>query len=207
MSVHTRLRLWLAVASPLLGVLASGIPASQAQASAGGVGACDQASLSQPFMRWSDFNHYKLAPGGDFEGLSTSWARSGGAAVVAGSEPWGVGGSLGSRSLALPPGARGQSPATCVNAAYPTLRFFARAQTPGSLLLVSVLYPTILGQVELAVGLVAPTSAWGPAPPMSTVTAILGLVQGATAPIVVRFTAVLGTSQIDDVYIDPHGLG
>ena len=65
-------------------------------------------------------------PGGDFEGSLAGWTLSGGAERVAGSEPYGATGSVGSYSLELPAGASAQSPFTCVNAAYPTFRFFAR---------------------------------------------------------------------------------
>ncbi len=203
MSVQTHPRPCRAVILFLLGALILGSSALPAQAA---VGACDQSPLTEPFAPWGDPNYYKLAPGGDFEG-STPWSLTGAAAVTAGSEPWAATGARGSWSLSLPPGSLGQSPQTCVNAAYTSLRFFARAMTPGAVLLVSVLYPTVLGQTALVVGAITPASDWNPTLPMPTVTGILGLVAGGATPIVLRFTAVIGTTQIDDVYIDPHGLG
>jgi len=207
MSVHIRARLPRAIILLLLGVLTAGRAASEAQAATATGGVCDQSPLSQPFAAWGDSSFYKLAPGGDFEGSLTAWSLSGGAVVVGGGESSSATGTNGSHSLSLPAGSSGQSPGTCVNAAYPSLRLFARADTPGSVVLVSVLYPSVLGQTELVVGAIAPSSNWSPTLPMSTDTAILGLVAGDTAPIVLRFTAIRGTTQIDDVYIDPHGMG
>lgn len=60
-----------------------------------------------------------------------------GAAQVSGGEPWNVSGSAYS-SLSQSAGGVATSPQTCVNAAYPTFRFFAVAGTPGSSAAVSV---------------------------------------------------------------------
>ena len=84
--------------------------------------ACNPSALSQPFARWSDFSDYELAPGGDFE--NSTWTLTGGAKLVAGSEPYAATGTLGSSSLSLPIGSSAQSPPTCVDAAYPSIRFF-----------------------------------------------------------------------------------
>jgi hypothetical protein len=40
--------------------------------------------------------------------------------------------------------------------------------------------------------------------PMLTVSVLTGLLHGGTAPMAIRFTALTGSSQIDDVYVDPH---
>jgi hypothetical protein len=165
-------------------------------------GTCDNAPLSQPFLAWGDAASYKLAPGGDFEGAS-SWSRSGAAAVVPGSESFGVTGKVGAASLRVAAGASAQSPATCVNSAYPKLRFFARSDTPGSALQVSVVYPTILGTTVVPVGVVAPGRSWAPSAAMPTLSAI-ALLAGGTAPVEIRFTAVTGSAQVDDVFVDPH---
>ena len=74
--------------------------------------ACSPSAQSRPFARWLDFARYELAPGGDFE--SATWTLTGGAKLVAGSEPYAVTGTLGSSSLSLPAGssARPASSAT-----------------------------------------------------------------------------------------------
>ena len=98
------------------------LPLSAAQADVANLSRCNGSTLSQPFAPWSDPSWYELAPGGDFE--SPAWTLTGGAELTAGSEPYAATGTLGSSSLSLPAGASAQSPTTCVDAAYPTVRFF-----------------------------------------------------------------------------------
>jgi hypothetical protein len=167
-------------------------------------GACNEAALSQPFQRWHDSSSYELIPGGDFEGSLAAWSLSGGARQVAGSEPYGATGSVGSDSLELPSGASAQSPFTCVDAAYPTFRFFTRNDTLLSTVLVQVVYKTPLGELALPLGAVALSGSWQPTLPMLTGSVALGLLSGGTAQAALRFTAVAGPSQIDDVFVDPR---
>lgn len=167
-------------------------------------GACSDARLTQPFAQWGDQSTYELAPGGDFEGSLAGWTLSGGAARVAGSEPYGVTGAVGSDSLALPAGASAQSPYVCVNAGYPTFRFFARNTGLLSTVLVQVVYKTPLGTVALPLGTVALSAQWQPTLPMLTGSAVAGLITGGTAQAALRFTALTGSSRIDDVFVDPR---
>lgn len=171
--------------------------------------ACDSATLTQPFLPWGDSNAYKLVPGGDFEGSLAGWTLTGRAAKVAGSEPYGATGSVGKWSLNLPPGASAQSPYTCVDAAYPTFRFFGRNNGLLSTVAASVVYKEpILGPVAIPIGVFALSGSWQPSAPMLTASFVQGIVNGlltgTTPQVALRFTAVLGDSQIDDVYIDPH---
>ncbi|HEY5197559.1 MAG TPA: hypothetical protein VIJ51_11105 [Solirubrobacteraceae bacterium] len=203
LSVSRRLR-GVASSAAVCTLALGGFAASQAEASVINLGACDSSSLSQPFLAWGDSSSYKLAPGGDFEGPTTDWSLGGAAAVVAGSEPDGVTGSVGSSSLSLPAGSSAQSPTTCVDAAYPTFRFFARTDKPGSVLAVSAVYQTLLGPTAVPVGLVTLSGTWSPTLPMLTGSAVGGLLSNGTAPLALRFTELTGTSQIDDVFVDPH---
>ncbi|MEA2299423.1 MAG: hypothetical protein QOF77_2359 [Solirubrobacteraceae bacterium] len=206
MSMSIRRRLRGLAASVVLSAAALGaLSVSCAQAAVVSVGACDTAPLSQPFLHWADINTYKLAPGGDFEGTLSDWTLSGSAGAASGSEPAGVTGSVGSSSLRLGAGASAQSPVTCVNAAYPTFRFFARSDAPMSLLAVSVVYNTLLGQMTIPVGVVGLSHDWAPTLPMVTGSAVPGLLSDGTAPVALRFTELSGSSQIDDVFVDPHG--
>jgi hypothetical protein len=175
-----------------------------AQAALIDTGACNDAELSQPFARWGDQSSYELLPGADFEGSLTGWSLSGGAKRVAGSEPFGASGSVGAYSLQLPAGASVQSPSTCVTAAYPTFRFFARNNSLLSSVLVQVVYSTPLGTLTLPLGAVALSSAWEPTLPMLTGSLVTGLLSGGTAEVALRFTALTGSSQIDDVFVDPR---
>jgi hypothetical protein len=165
--------------------------------------ACNQNPLSQPFLAWHDENQYELAPGGNLEGSLTGWTLTGGATRVAGGEPYDVDGSAGAYSLSLPAGSTAQTPASCVDAAYPTFRFFGVNSTAG-VLLVQVVYQSLLGPVALPVGVVALSNHWQPTLTTLTASVALGLTSGGTAEMAIRFTALTGSSRIDDIYIDPR---
>jgi hypothetical protein len=113
---------------------------ASAQAALISTSACDNAALTQPFLPWGDSGRSKLVPGGDFERGQSGWTLSGGARTVSGGEPYRAAGSASTASLLLPAGASAQSPFTCVNAAYPTFRFFARNAGLLSNVLVQVVY-------------------------------------------------------------------
>jgi hypothetical protein len=195
---------WLCFATALTGLLISACFAGSAQAALISTGACNGAALSQPFQRWGDSSSYELVPGGSFEGSLEGWSLSGGAARVAGSEPDGATGSVGSDSLALPAGASAQSPFVCVNASYPTFRFFARNERLLATVLVQVVYKTPLGLVALPLGAVAASWEWEPTLPMLTGSLVGAALSGGTAEVALRFTALTGTSRIDDVFVDPR---
>jgi hypothetical protein len=167
-------------------------------------GACSKTALTQPFARWGDTSTYELVPGGDFEGSLAGWTLSGGAARVAGSEPYGATGSVGAYSLALAAGASAQSPYVCVNASYPTFRLFARNGGLLSTVLVQVVYKTLLGPVGLPLGTIALSGAWQPTLPMLTGSLVGALLSDGTAQAALRFTALTGSSRIDDVFVDPR---
>ena len=61
-------------------------------------GACDDASLSQPFAGYGDHADYKLIPGGAFDGSLAGWSVSNGADLVDGAD----GGE--DQAIALSPG-------------------------------------------------------------------------------------------------------
>ena len=203
MRVTTR-RLLVTVASsfalsiPALAIL----PTAASQADVVSVSACDGATLTQPFTPWADYSYYKLAPGGHFDGTA-AWSLSGGAGLVPGGEPYGVTGSVGSSSLSLPDGAGATSPYTCVNAAYPTFRFFVTG-TPGAVVTVRALYQDVTGNtVAVPVGAVLAGWSWQPTLPMLTGSAIPGALNGGSANVALQFTSSGGTAQIDDVEVDP----
>ncbi len=180
------------------------VSVAPAQAALLSTGACNEAALSQPFAQWGDTNSYELVPQGNFEGSLSQWSLGGGASRVPGSEPYGVTGEAGRSSLALPAGATAQSPYTCVNASYPSFRFFARNGGLLSTVLVQVVYKTALGPVALPLGAVALSGSWQPTLPMLTGSVVGGLLSGGTAQVALRFTALTGESRIDDIFIDPR---
>lgn len=196
----------------VLGALALAVlPAASAKAALISTDACDNAALTQPFAQFADSNEYKLVPGGDFEGSLSGWTLSHGATRVAGSEPFGATGTAGASSIMLPAGASVQSPYTCVDAAYPSFRFFGRNNGLLSIVAVSIVYKEpLLGAVAVPVGTVALTGSWAPSGRMLTLSAVQGIVNGLltgnTPQVALRFTAVTGSSQIDDTFIDPHAI-
>jgi hypothetical protein len=194
----------------LLGAAATALTVSLASTSAAdaaliSTSACDGSALSQPFAQFGDHSSYKLVPGGDFEGSLSGWSLSGNAGVVAGSEPFKATGTAGARSLRLAAGASAQSPWTCVNAAYPTFRLFAHNDSLLSTVLVQVVYKNVLGlQVTVPVGVIGLSTSWSPTLPMLTTSALPAAVSNGTAQIALRFTELTGSSEIDDVFVDPR---
>jgi hypothetical protein len=194
----------------LLGGLAIAVvPAASASAALISTDACDNATLTQPFLQFTDSNQYKLVPGGDFEGSLSGWTLSRGAKKVSGSEPFGATGRVGQSSIYLPAGSSVQSPYTCVDAAYPMFRLFGRNNGLLSIVAVSIVYKEpLLGSLSLPVGTIALTGSWAPSAEMPTLSFVQGLVNGLltgkTPQVALRFTALTGSSQIDDVFIDPH---
>jgi hypothetical protein len=181
-------------------------PQSTASTNASSVATCATSAQSEPFLKWGDSNSYELVAGGDFEGSLSGWTLSHGAVQGAGSETYGVTGTVGKYSLALPAAsASAQSPFTCVTASDPTFRFFARNEGPPSSVSVAVAYQTPLGVIAVPVGTVTLNGGWQPSAAMPTGAAIAGaLSSNGTAQMALRFTALTGSSRIDDVFVDPR---
>jgi hypothetical protein len=196
----------------LLTAAAAVIPASSANAGVlvQSAASCDDQAMSQPFVRWLDPFRYTLAPGGDFEAGGRAWTLGGNAAVVAGNEPYHVGGNDDSRSLRLPSGSSAISPAMCVGLLHPTVRMFTKVS--GGLPLLSslridALVEDNLGLVKSLPVLALPLgSQWAPTLPGLLVANLLPLLPGDMTPIAFKLTAVgPGTWNVDDVYVDPWG--
>jgi hypothetical protein len=201
-----RLGLAAITAMAMTGALAAPASAGILTASASD---CGDETLTQPFAQFGDNANYKAVPNGSFENGTGGWTLAGRAKVVAGNEPWKVGGSNHAKSLVLPAGSTAISPVSCVGLAEPTLRFFAkknRAALLGvSTLAVSVYVKTSLGLVvPVPVGVVLGNGQWKPTPPMLIVANLLPLLPGDRTPVAFQFTPVLGDWQIDDLYVDPY---
>lgn len=182
-----------------LGVLvALAPPVAAAQAGVVNLNQCNSTALSQPFAPWGDPASYELAPGGDFE--SPTWMLDGGAQLVAGSEPYAATGTQGSWSLSLPAGSSAQSPATCVDAAYPTIRFFIAGAG-------SVALTVVDGKLNIPAGIAVASGGWLPTPVMLTDSAVIATTSDGTAQVSLQLTAVTGDPQVDDVFIDPWNRG
>ena len=178
----------------LLAVAAAAVHASTARADVINLNPCNSAPLTQPFDPWADPASYELAPGGDFE--SSGWTVSGGAHLVSGSEPYAVTGSLGSSALKLPAGSSAQSSTTCVDAAYPSVRFFIAGTG-------SVAVSMVVGNTEIPAGVALATSRWTPSPVMLTTSAVVAALSNGVAQVSLRIRALTGDPRVDDVYIDP----
>lgn len=168
-------------------------------------GTCPGTTLSHPFAAWGDSSSYEVVPGGSFEGSLAGWSLAGGAIRTTGSESYGVTGTVGQSSLMLPAGASAQSPPVCVDASDPTFRFFVHNNSLLSTVAVQVVYPTLLGPVALPLGAAVLSPTWKPTLPMLTGSLAGALLNGGTTQLSLRFTALLGKSQIDDVFVDPRG--
>jgi hypothetical protein len=189
----------LALGAITAGIALAGLPATSSAALIN-TGACDNSSLSQPFAKYGDSNEYKLVSGGNFEGSLSGWTLSGGARVVSGGNPNGTSG----HSVYLPAGASVTTPFTCVNAAYPSFRLYAKNDSLLSTIVPQVVYKLpLLGNVALPIGAAALSPNWSPTLPLLTASLVTGLLNGGTAQVALKFTAALGPSQVDDIYVDP----
>ena len=170
---------------------------------------CDDGPLTQPFQRFGDRHDYKLLSGGSFEAGTAAWELSGGAKIVSGNETYKVGGTAHSRSLSLPQGSAAISPFTCVGLSEPTLRLFAKRNS-ALLGLVSTLNVQIQVKTSLGLSVWLPVlpgdlggSSWHPTAQMPLIANILPLSHSDKTPVRFRFSPLLGSWQIDDVYVDP----
>jgi hypothetical protein len=174
------------------------VPVSTAQADLIDLAPCNTSVLGQPFAPWGDAAAYELVPGGDFE--TNTWTLNGRAQRVPGSEPYAATGTLGSSSLALPAGSSAQSPTTCVDAAYPTVRFFIAGTG-------SVVVTVVEGQLEIPAGIAVAGSSWLPTPVMVTSSPVVAALSGGVALVSLRLTALTGQPRVDDVFMDPWNRG
>jgi hypothetical protein len=147
--------------------------------------ACIDQPLSKPFTPWLDYAPYQAAP--------EEWALDG-AAFAPGGQPWGGG----STSISIPAGASAVTDPVCITLVHPTLRFFAR----GTLGTLAVSVIALDGALEVPVGVVLGTGAWSPSPVLPIVLNLLG-----EQDVRLKFTSVLGSFRIDDVWIDPYSKG
>jgi hypothetical protein len=171
---------------------------------------CDDGPITQPFARFGDDASYKSLSGGSFESGEDAWQLSGGAKLVSGNESYKVGEADDSRSLSLPSGSAAVSPFTCVGLSEPTLRLFAKRNS-ALLGLVSTLNVQVQVKTSLGLSLWLPVlpgdlggSSWHPTAAMPLIANILPLSHSDKTPVRFRFSPLLGSWQIDDVYVDPY---
>ena len=169
-----------------------------------GLLSCPGLTYTQPFAQWGDGGSYFLAPGGSFEG-GPSWSLSQGAQVVGGNEPFYLNSSSDSHSLLLPPGSSATTPAMCLAALSPDLRFVGKV-SGSSAVHVDVYASGLLGLVRLPVSAnVALSSSWAPSGQVTLLLQnVLALTNLGRTTIYLRFSPIgSSTVQLDDLYIDP----
>ena len=198
------------VAAGFIAIVASAAFASTADAAllTASATSCDDPQLEQPFKRWLDSASYKPVGDGGFEAGAKGWTLSGGAYVASGNESFDVGGAGDSKSLVLPSGGRAISPFTCVGLNEPTLRLFAKRRS----LLSTTLLVEMQVQTSLGLSVWLPVlpgdvggSSWHPTLPMPLIGNLLTLSGTDRTPVRFRFSPLLlGSWQIDDVYVDPY---
>jgi hypothetical protein len=198
-----RIRQWVVLVA--LGVVTFA-PGARADSFDAAATTCDQQVYTQPFLPFGDVASYVLAPGGTFDGAS-GWSLANGAAVVSGNEPFALSGGEGeSKSLLLPAGSSAASPPLCVGVLHPTIRFVVRSSSPVAVLRLEVLFKDVFGQLQsLEFARISATSAWFPtAPLLFLANATAPLASDGNTAVAFRFTALSGTWQMDDVYVDPY---
>jgi hypothetical protein len=185
----------LALAASALAATAS---ASPAPALLGG----NCGPTSQPFAPWNDSAAYYLAGNGGFESTG-GWTLSGGAAVVAGNESYYVHSKQDHAALLLPNGASATSGQLCFGLLNPGIRFFAMSPTGSGTVRVQVVAYGLLGVLSvLDGGTVSAGKTWTPTPKLGTTLSQLNTLLGAKT-IAIKLTAVSGSVEVDDLYIDP----
>jgi hypothetical protein len=107
---------------------------------------------------------------------------------------------MGNWSLALPAGSSAQSPVTCVDAAYPSVRFFIAGR---GLVAVSL----VEGGTVIPAGIAFAGFGWLPSPVIATSSAVLAATSNGVAQVSLRLTALAGNPRVDDVFIDPWNRG
>ena len=157
-------------------------------------GACNESALTQPFATVGRLEPLRVGSRRRLRGhVVTVDPQRAAPHQTPGSEPYGCGGHARATSHSRSPaGASAQSPYTCVNASYPTFRFFARNDGAALDVLVQVVYKTAPRARCTAVGNGGAEQQLEPTLPMLTGSVVGGLLSGGTAQVALRFTALIG---------------
>jgi hypothetical protein len=190
---------FLLAAITTLGIATAVVPAASAGSLLGLNNNCGAAS--QPFAQFGDSRLYTFGTNGGLESGSTGWTLSG-ASVVSGNESYYVHSTADRHSLSLPAGSTALTPQLCMGTTSTVLRFFDRSGNGGTVRVQMVLRNVlggVLGIVDWTT--VSGATAWQPSPSLLNLDSLLGLL--GVSSIQLKFTALSGTTQIDDVYVDP----
>jgi hypothetical protein len=181
--------------------VALGVPAATAGGSLLGLNN-DCGSTSQPFSQFGDYRYYTFGANGGLENGVSGWSVSGPARVVDGNESFYVHSDSDDSSLKLSGDSTALTPKLCMGTTSTVLRFFARSDDGGSVR-VQVVLRNLAGNVlgVLQVSNLSPGTSWQPGPAILNLDSLLGLL--GVSSIQLKFTALSGSVQVDDVYVDP----
>jgi hypothetical protein len=155
---------------------------------------CPDENVSQPFAALGDSNSYFIVPGGDFEGQQT-WTTTGWAGLQDNERNGQFGGGT---TLGMASGATATSPAFCLDAARPHMRFALKRYGYVGAVKVEVLQDS--GD-PIALGVVDAGRTWDYSPSLLFAP---GLNLGADTVVQVRLRmTAIGPVQIDAVAVDP----
>jgi hypothetical protein len=174
--------------------------------------ACASTPTTKAFQAFGDTNNYSLVPNGGFEAGAGGWSLSR-ASVTYGNEPWKVGGSGDSKSLAIDAAGVAVSPTVCVDLNRPTYRFFAK-RTSGTwgVLNLRIRWQDDSGRTnETTVAALDSNfgTSWGVSAPLN-LARLLPLWhqdQDISVQLVFDPENYGGSWAIDDVYVDPYTRG
>ena len=163
---------------------------------------CPDQPTSMVFAPWGDTSEYFLAPGGDFEGGSTSWT---GGSLMPGNDPFYLAGGGDWQSLRIRAGATVASPAFCADVRHPDFRFVARPLNPyvPGALDVYVRFVDKTGVTQTVKMWTMAGMQYWTASPRVRLMRDLPLPNSGQTTAQVLFKAVGGDWGIDDVFIDP----
>lgn len=169
-----------------------------------GVG-CPDVPLVQPFAPWQDHADYMLAPDGDIEAGAGSWALTGGAAAVEGSEPFAIGAAGDHLSLALPAGSTATTAPMCIAEEHGTMRFLASGPASGTLVVYATFTKPDGSEKTFRLGDVQGSGTWAASDVLQMRVNEKADKFGGSLSVTLRF-APRGDAawQIDGVYVDPY---
>ena len=170
-----------------------------------GLGVACPDPTTQPFRPWSDYARYAQVPDGGFEAGAAGWKLSNGAKVVPGNNPFYLRERDDRSSLQLPAGSSATSPPMCIGLLSSKMRFVA-AGSDGSRLKVQIVYHGVLSSTlgVLDGGSVDSSGEWAPSPEVGMLGGVLPLL---TQSVQFRLVATSGTSNVDDLFLDPWKIG
>jgi hypothetical protein len=197
--VARRLRLFFGLTGVMTVLAGFALPTDAGLLGTGTASYCDP-FIAQKFKPWGDVSYYMLTPGGSFESGTPNWKLSGGAKIVSGNESFYLNSKADTKSLSMPAGSGVSSPTMCFTAGDWHMRFVGKGS---GRVRVNIQVNSLLGVVSvLDGGTVTPGGTWAPSPKVSLLLSNVGGLL-TTKAISLRFTAVDGAVQIDDVYLDP----